>query len=66
LSSWFAAGSVIGETVDAVMRRRARGRSALLPSDMSVVSLIGGGFIAGDAIAALGIGMYGLAGALLF
>ncbi|HEY6452031.1 MAG TPA: OPT/YSL family transporter [Steroidobacteraceae bacterium] len=66
VSSWFAAGSVIGETVGLVMRRRGHGRSALLPSDMSVVSLVGGGFIAGDAMAALGIGMYGLASALLF
>ncbi|HEY6458384.1 MAG TPA: OPT/YSL family transporter [Steroidobacteraceae bacterium] len=66
VSAWFAAGSVIGETVGAVMRRSGQGRSAPLPSDMSVVSLVGGGFIAGDAIAALGIGMYGLASALLF
>jgi hypothetical protein len=32
---------------------------------MSVTSLVGGGFIAGDAIAALGIGIYGLLSTLM-
>ena len=36
-----------------------------LPSDMSTVSLIGGGLIAGDALAALGLGLVGLAATLL-
>ena len=31
-----------------------------LPEDMSTNSLVGGGFIAGDALAALTIGLYGM------
>jgi hypothetical protein len=31
-----------------------------LPSDMSTTSLVGGGLIAGDSLAALSIGIYGL------
>lgn len=64
-SAWFAGGSVFGEVLDWTLRRRGAARKANLPSDMSFVSLLGGGLIAGDAIAALGIGMYGLIGALI-
>ena len=64
-SAWFAGGSVFGHALDWTLRRRGAGRKGELPSDMSVVSLLGGGLIAGDAIAALGIGMYGLIGALV-
>ncbi len=63
-SAWFAGGSVLGDALDWALRRRGAGRTQQLPSDMSFVSLLGGGLIAGDAIAALGIGMYGLIGAL--
>ena len=31
-----------------------------LPSDMSTTSLVGGGLIAGDSLAALSVGIYGL------
>ena len=62
---WFAAGSVIAEAVEWIMKRRGTAHTGALPSDMSVTSLVGGGFIAGDAIAALGIGMYGLVNALI-
>jgi hypothetical protein len=31
-----------------------------LPSDMSTTSLVGGGLIAGDSLAALTVGIYGL------
>jgi hypothetical protein len=63
-SAWFAGGSVFGDALDWTLRRRGANRTSKLPSDMSFVSLLGGGLIAGDAIAALGIGMYGLIGAL--
>jgi hypothetical protein len=63
-SAWFAGGSVLGDALDWMLRRGGTGRRDALPSDMSFVSLLGGGLIAGDAIAALGIGMYGLIGAL--
>jgi hypothetical protein len=33
-----------------------------LPSDMTSTSLFGGGLIAGDALAALGLGLIALAG----
>lgn len=39
--------------------------SSELPEDMSTMSLIGGGLIAGDSLAALGIGIYGLIETLL-
>jgi OPT oligopeptide transporter protein len=64
ISAWFAGGSVLGDVLDWMLRRRGGGQKGALPSDMSFVSLLGGGLIAGDAIAALGIGMYGLIGAL--
>ncbi len=64
ISAWFAGGSVLGDALDWILRRRGGRRKGELPSDMSFVSLLGGGLIAGDAIAALGIGMYGLVGAL--
>ena len=31
-----------------------------LPPDMSTMSLVGGGLIAGDSLAALSVGVYGL------
>jgi len=64
-SCWFAAGGIIA----GVMELRGRPTPPMgkegLPDDMSLPSLMGGGFIAGDAIAALGIGVAGLLGALL-
>jgi hypothetical protein len=64
ISAWFAGGSVLGDALDWMLKRRGDAGKGALPSDMSFVSLLGGGLIAGDAIAALGIGMYGLIGAL--
>ena len=64
ISAWFAGGSVFGDALDWMLRRRGATGKAELPIDMSVVSLLGGGLIAGDAIAALGLGMYGLIGAM--
>jgi len=63
-SLWFGAGGVLASAVDA-WKRRARetgapGDAAELPSDMSTSSLVGGGLIAGDALAALGLGVFGL------
>jgi len=64
-SSWFAAGGVLGDIVDAAVRRRSSGRGSDMPEDMSLVSLVGGGLIAGDALAALGLGIFGLISTLL-
>jgi OPT oligopeptide transporter protein len=63
-SAWFAGGGVLGDTIDWVRKRRGLDQNGALPSDMSFVSLVGGGLIAGDAIAALAVGVYGLLGAL--
>ena len=49
-----------------VSRRRGSGSDPDdLPADMSTVSLVGGGLIAGDALAALGLGVTGLLVTLL-
>jgi hypothetical protein len=55
---------VLADSYEDIMNRRGKAQPQLLPSDMSVTSLVGGGLIAGDAIAALGVGMYGLLTAL--
>ncbi|AEI81411.1 oligopeptide transporter Opt [Cupriavidus necator N-1] len=57
-AGWMAAGGVMASLAAAVARpaRPAQG----LPQDMSTASLVGGGLIAGDALAALAIGVAGL------
>jgi hypothetical protein len=60
-SAWFAAGGVLSSVASWWGARRAVGSTPQdLPSDMSTVSLVGGGLIAGDALAALGLGLAGL------
>ena len=61
-SAWFAVGGVIASVGNWVGRRGApAGRSEeVVVDDMSTTSLIGGGLIAGDALAALGLGVVGL------
>jgi uncharacterized oligopeptide transporter (OPT) family protein len=64
-STWFAAGGVI-TGVSTWLGERGSGRTDKRPNgdalgdDMSTTSLIGGGLIAGDALAALGLGTLGL------
>ena len=62
---WFALGGVVTSGVQTVTDRMKVGKAPRpedegLPEDMSATSLIGGGLIAGDSLAALGIGIYGL------
>ncbi|MBI2771724.1 MAG: OPT/YSL family transporter [Burkholderiales bacterium] len=57
-SLWFGAGSVVSTLWE--MRTRRKGGDGGLPQDMSATSLVGGGLIAGDALAALGLGVMGL------
>lgn len=57
-AGWMAAGGVVASVAPAVARPARPGHG--LPPDMSTTSLVGGGLIAGDALAALGIGMAGL------
>ena len=59
-SAWFAAGSILTACIEWIKQRRGTVADDLLPTDMSVTSLVGGGLIAGDALAALGLGIYGL------
>jgi hypothetical protein len=61
-SAWLAAGSVVADLSKRFTGKRKE--DAELPSDMSTVSLVGGGFIAGDALAALTLGLIGLAAAM--
>jgi uncharacterized oligopeptide transporter (OPT) family protein len=64
-SAWFAVGGIVSSAVATLAQRRRRGADDGLPSDMSSTSLIGGGLIAGDALAALGLGMAGLLATVL-
>jgi len=57
-SAWFAAGGVLSSFVNSLPKRKDK--PATLPEDMSTTSLVGGGLIAGDALAALGLGIAGL------
>ncbi len=56
-SMWFGAGGIVTSLYNTFAPRK---QDDDLPSDMSSTSLIGGGFIAGDALAALGLGIVGL------
>ena len=58
-SMWFGGGGVASSLYNTLAARRGRKKEEL-PSDMSSTSLVGGGLIAGDALAALGIGIVGL------
>jgi hypothetical protein len=65
---WWAGGGLIGSLCEITLARISarRGRSAEegIPVDMSTTSLVGGGLIAGDSLAALSVGLYGLLQAL--
>jgi hypothetical protein len=61
---WWTAGGVLSALYNGWVQGRAASRlpagGAALPSDMSTTSLFGGGLIAGDSLAALTVGLYGL------
>ena len=61
---WWAAGGIGASLFEAAQARLAsRGEKTAdgqLPADMSTMSLVGGGLIAGDSLAALSVGIYGL------
>ncbi len=60
-SMWFGGGGAFASAWNTLEKRRPRKpEDADLPEDMSVVSLVGGGLIAGDSIAALVLGVAGL------
>jgi hypothetical protein len=66
---WWAAGGVLASAFDAVQARfqsrQAKSAAGGIPADMSTMSLVGGGLIAGDSLAALSVGIYGLLKTLL-
>lgn len=63
---WWTAGGVFGSLFNAYSsRHQSAGTEGALPSDMSTISLVGGGLIAGDSLAALSFGIYGLLSAVL-
>ncbi|MCA6216590.1 OPT/YSL family transporter [Ideonella sp. B7] len=59
-SVWFGLGGVISSLINALPQKKPAPGEEELPADMSSTSLIGGGLIAGDALAALGLGVIGL------
>jgi uncharacterized oligopeptide transporter (OPT) family protein len=64
---WFAVGGVFGSVWEWRVQQRQAERAGAneVPADMSVSSLVGGGLIAGDSLAALSVGLYGLLRTLL-
>ena len=61
---WWAGGGIAGSLYETAMAwinaKRGKTAEAGVPSDMSTTSLIGGGLIAGDSLAALTVGIVGL------
>ncbi|SPE51809.1 putative oligopeptide transporter [Verrucomicrobia bacterium] len=61
---WWTAGGVGGSLFEMfqarVAARRPKPGEGELPADMSTTSLVGGGLIAGDSLAALSVGVYEL------
>jgi uncharacterized oligopeptide transporter (OPT) family protein len=60
---WWGGGGVAASLYHVVQDRlkaKAAADDAALPSDMGTMSLLGGGLIAGDSLAALSVGIYGL------
>jgi uncharacterized oligopeptide transporter (OPT) family protein len=66
---WWTAGGIVSSLLEVAQARLAavRPRPAVqgIPADMSTMSLVGGGLIAGDSLAALSLGLYGLIRVLL-
>lgn len=58
---WWAGGGIFGSLYTSWADQRKQTADAnALPADMSTMSLVGGGLIAGDSLAALSVGVYGL------
>jgi uncharacterized oligopeptide transporter (OPT) family protein len=55
---WFAAGGVLTSLLNTFVKRRPEDHD--LPEDMSTLSLVGGGLIAGEALYALALAILGL------
>jgi len=61
---WWTAGGLFPSAYDFVKSKFSspanNGANSEVPADMSTMSLVGGGLIAGDSLAALTVGVYGL------
>jgi len=61
---WWAAGGTLATVYDGLRTkfdsREIKPAEGEIPADMSTMSLVGGGLIAGDSLAALSVGIYGL------
>jgi uncharacterized oligopeptide transporter (OPT) family protein len=64
-SLWFGGGGILSSAVNSLSRKKPAPGETALPDDMSTTSLVGGGLIAGDSLAALGLGIAGLLGMVL-
>jgi hypothetical protein len=65
---WWTAGGVGSSLFELAQKKWLSGKRVAegeLPADMSTMSLVGGGLIAGDSLAALSVGIYGLLKTLL-
>ena len=58
-SLWFGGGGILSSFLNTIAKPKA-GDDGDLPPDMNTTSLVGGGLIAGDSLAALGLGIWGL------
>jgi len=63
-SLWFGAGGIVSSALNSLPKAKTED-DVEVPEDMNASSLFGGGLIAGDALAALGLGLIGLAATLL-
>ncbi|HEY6866036.1 MAG TPA: OPT/YSL family transporter, partial [Candidatus Eisenbacteria bacterium] len=60
-SAWFGFGGLFASLFNTWQASRPRpAEHEGVPEDMSTMSLVGGGLIAGDSLAALGLGLFGL------
>lgn len=59
-SLWFGGGGILSSFVNTVAKKKPVPGEKAMPEDMSTTSLVGGGLIAGDSLAALGLGIAGL------
>lgn len=61
---WWTGGGLIPSVYDWITARfkttKASETNDVVPDDMSTMSLVGGGLIAGDSLAALSVGLFGL------
>ena len=61
-STWFGLGGIFSSLLQTWQSKQPRkAEHEGLPEDMSTMSLVGGGLIAGDSLAALSVGIWGLA-----